>query len=339
MFKRRLALFIAILCQVWLLSAQAITMGTPLATVRLVKVDVVTEQEFRAEIAKREQLENRSYSQADKQTVLNAMIDNLLFLQMCERDGIRVTDAEIEQKITEVRSASPSPQQFEATLASQGVTLADLRTLYRRQLLLQRWITRTHAAEVAALPPVNAQDILSAYELRRAQLIRPDTVQIAFVFYEFTQHTEEERRAGAELMRNLAERLGTGSDSFDSLRLRASQGGYQADPTPLYVARSEQYLQALGQRFFDVVFSMQNNAVSAPFETDRGWWLVRRVDFYPQKQLELSDPLNLGQPGTVQDALAMQIAQQRQNTFLTRILGELSAQLRTQAEIRIVGRM
>jgi parvulin-like peptidyl-prolyl isomerase len=260
---------------------------------------------------------------------------------MCERDNIRVSDAEINAYINQSRAqlgTNVTDQQFESYLVSQGVTLAELRVMYRKQLLLQKWITTAKAADIAALKPVSAQEVLEAYELYKSRLVRPDTARIAFVFYELKDKSEAERRKGADLMRSLSDRLTRGQESFDSVRLRAAQGGYQANPSAVYFARNDESLQVFGKKFYDTVFSLKDGEVSVPFETDQGWWLVRRIEFFPQKQLELSDPVAFGQTGTVQEYLSVQLAQQRQNEFLARILADLSRSLRGQADIKITGR-
>lgn len=340
--SKRVFLITALALSTLALFAQAISLGVPMATVRLTKTEIITEQQYRTELAKIERMGGRALTQDEKQEFLYSMIDDLLFLQMCERDNIRVSDAEVTAYINQVKSqlgTNVTDQQFESYLVSQGLTLAELRVMYRKQLLLQKWISTAKAAEIAALKPVSAQEVLEAYELYKARLVRPDTARIAFVFFEFKERTEAERRRGAELMRSLSDRVTRGQESFDSIRLRAAQGGYQANPSAVYFAKNDDSLQVFGKLFFDTVFSLKDGEVSAPFETANGWWLVRRIEFFPQKQLELSDPLTLGQTGSVQDYLSMQLAQQRQNEFLSRILAELSRSLRSQADIKITGRL
>lgn len=324
------------------LVAQAIGLATPLATIRLTKTEIITEQQYRTELAKVEAMRGQALTADEKREFLDSMIDDILFLQMCDRDGIRVSDAEVNAYINQAKSQlgqNVTDQQFEAYLSSQGIAIADLRSYYRKQLLLQRWLTTAKAAEIAALPQVSADDVLQAYDLYKSQLVRPDTARIAFVFYQFKEDSEAERRKGAELMRGLSERIRNGQESFDSIRLKASQGGYAANNSAVYFVKDQVHLQQFGRTFYDTVFSLADGAVSAPFETPQGWWLIRRMEFFPQKQLELSDPIQLGQNGTVQDYLAMQLAQQRQNTFISRALSDLSRSLRAQAEVRITGRL
>ncbi|MBU0934652.1 MAG: SurA N-terminal domain-containing protein [Spirochaetes bacterium] len=339
MFKRVL-IFIVVMLAAVNLAAQAISLGAPLATVRLTKTEIITQQQYRAELAKVERMGGRSLTADEKQEFLYSMIDDILFLQMCERDGIRITEAEVTAYINQAKSqlgSNVSDQQFEAYLTGQGIALADLRSLYRKQILLQRWITSTKAAEIAAIPQVGPQDVLDAYELYKSKLVRPDTARIAFVFYEFKDTTEAERRKGLELMRTLAQNVSNGRESFDAIRLRASQGGYQANPSPVYFAKNDEALQVFGKKFYDVVFALADGAVSEPFDTEKGYWLVKRLEFFPQKQLELSDPVAFGQSNTVQEYLTQQLAQTRQNDFLNKVLADLSRTLRAQAEIKITG--
>ena len=93
-----------------------------------------------------------------------------------------------------------------------------------------------------------------------------------------------------------------------------------------------------GKEFFDMAFSMKDGNNSIAFETDAGWWIIRRLEYLPQKQLELSDPYRLGQTGTVQDYIAQLLAKQRESAFLQQTFSALFQKLRGQAEIKILGK-
>ena len=107
----------------------------------------------------------------------------------------------------------------------------------------------------------------------------------------------------------------------------------------IFFERSENYIGQFGQKFFDTVFSLQDGTNSAPFENEAGWWIVRRLEYYPQRQLELSDTYRLGQQGSVQEYIGQLLAQQRESEFIKKTLEELFTQLRRQADIKIIGKI
>ncbi|GAB1433507.1 membrane protein [Spirochaetota bacterium] len=320
-----------------LVFAQALgtSLGNPLATVKLVKTEVISDKFFKEEVQKLEKLTGQSLTADQRKSYLEDIINDKLFYQMCERDGIKVSDGEVDSIIARVRAQRPageSDAQFSAFLASQGIPFDQFKTYYKKQLLVQRWLMTAKAKEIAAIAPVSAADVLAYYELKKAELIRPDTAVLSILFYRFKDASAAEREKGAALMKRLSERLAKG-ESFDALRFAAKEGGYEATNTPEYFARSEASIAQFGKAFYDMAFSLKNGEHSIPFETSQGWWIIKRLDFLAQKQLELGDAIRPGQPGTVQDLISQELASQKENAFIQKAFIDLFAQLRKQAEI------
>jgi parvulin-like peptidyl-prolyl isomerase len=325
------------------LSGQSLgtSLAGPLATVRLTKTEIITEKQFREDVAKVEAMRGSKLSDADRRAFFDSVVNDILFGQMCDRDGIKVTDAEVDAILNQAKAqlgANVTNVQFEAYLASQGIPVADLRSYYRKQIQLQRWLVTTKAAEIAAIPRIGIEEIIKTYDLYKSRLVRPDTARIAFLYYPYKDKSEAERVKGAALMKDLADRLAKG-ESFDVLRLRSQEAEYTASREAIYFERSETFIAQFGQRFYDAVFSLRDGTNSVPIENDTGWWIIRRLEFFPQKQLELSDPYRLGQQGSVQDYIAQLLAQQVENDFIQKTLEALFVQLRRQAEIKILGKI
>lgn len=340
--KQRILALIACAALVAPLFAQGLT--APMATVRLTRTEIISERQFRDDVSKVERMRGRALSPEERRAFLDDIIDDILFAQMCERDGIRTTDAEVNAMIAQVRSQlgqNVSDAQFEQYLTSQGVALADYRTLVRKQILQQKWLQAAKAAEIRAIPPVTPQEILSNYELLRAQLVQPESARVALVYYPFQADTQAERDKGAQTMRSIQDRLARG-ESFDSVRLKAADLTYGAS-RDLLVPRTAEGIQILAQfgisrEQFDMIFALRDGTNTAPFQTQAGWFIARKFETFPQKQLELSDPVAPGQTVTVQAWLAQQIAGRRQQEFIAKTFAELRDQLRKQAEVRITGR-
>jgi parvulin-like peptidyl-prolyl isomerase len=316
------------------------SLGAPLATVKLTKIEVVSDKSFKEDVVKLEASLKKSLSVEERKAYLDDVINDLLFYQMCERDGIKVSEGEIDSYIAKLRAQRPAgetDQQFSAYLATQGIPYSDLRTYYKKQVLIQRWLMSTKSAEISAIPPIGTNDILTTYDLYKSRLVRPDTVKIAFLFYQFKEANAADRSKGAEVMKKLSDQLAKG-DSFDVLRLKAQENGYAANKEPIYFERSDVFISQFGKVFYDMVFSLKDGTNSMAFETEAGWWIVRRMEFLPQKQLELSDPYRLGQAGTVQDYIGQLLSKQRETEFLQKTFNDLFKKLRGQADIKIMGK-
>jgi parvulin-like peptidyl-prolyl isomerase len=332
-------ILISIPARIWGQPKSATSLGAPMATVKLTKTEIITSKTFRDDVAKLEATRGSPLSTEERSAYLDEMVNDVLFYQMCERDGVKVTEGELDSYIAKLRAQRPAgetDQQFSAFLATQGIPYLELRDYYKKQILIQRWLMTTKSAEIAAIPPVRTEEIVSAYELYKSKLVRPDSVKIAFLLYPFKEKSAAERIKGAEVMKDLSDRLSKG-ESFDVIRLKSQDGGYAANKESIYFERNEVFIKQFGKVFYDTVFSLKDGTNSIAFETDAGWWIVRRLEFLPQKQLELSDPYRLGQNGSVQDYIAQLIAKQREAEFLQKTFTDLFKKLRSQADIKIIG--
>ncbi|OHD10551.1 MAG: hypothetical protein A2Z96_01920 [Spirochaetes bacterium GWB1_48_6] len=342
MQKNLFALFVTclIVAPLWAQPMGGTSLGAPLATVKLTKIEVVSDKSFKEDVIKLEASLGKTLNVEERKAYLDDVINDILFYQMCDRDGLKVSEGEIDSYIAKLRAQRPSgesDQQFSAYLATQGIPYADLRTYYKKQVLIQRWLMSTKSAEISAIPPIGVNEILTTYDLYKSRLVRPDTVKIAFIFYQFKDTSAAERAKGADLMKKLSERLVKG-ESFDVLRLKAQENGYAANKESIYFERSDVFISQFGKVFYEMVFSLKDGANSMAFETEAGWWIVRRLEFLPQKQLELSDPYRLGQDGTVQDYIGQLLSKQRETEFLQKTFTELFKKLRGQADIKILGK-
>lgn len=315
------------------------SLGLPLATVKLVKTEVVAEKRFRDDVAKLEKLTGRTLTPEQRKAYLEDVINDMLFYQMCERDGVKVSDGEVDATLARLRAQRPAgetDEQFAAFLATQGVPMDQLRSYYKKQMLVQRWLMTTKAAEIAAMPKVTPADVLERYNLKKAELVRPDTVVLSILVYQFKDGSPEERAKGAAVMKKVSERIAKG-ESFDAVRFDAKAGGFDATSAPEYFPRTEASQTRFGKEFFDMAFSLKDGEASIPFETPQGWWILKRHEFLPQRQLELGDTLRPGQPGTVQDYLGQALAQEREAEFMKKTFLDLFATLRKQAEVSYKG--
>ena len=320
---------------------QAASLGTPLATVKLIRTEIITEQSFKQAIQKLEAIQGRALTEDERKKLLDDKINEILFLQMCERDGIRITDSELDTYINQMKAqlgAGVTDEQFGKYLNAQGITLDALKKAYKNQLLLQKWISTAKAAEIKAIPPVSADEIIKSYEMYRYKLIRPDTVRISFLYYPFKDKTDAEKKKAYDLMKGLLTKIQKNTESFDALRLKSQEGGYLANRDSVYFEKTDVFMQQFGKSVYDAVFTLKDKEYSGLIETDTGIWIIYRYEYYPQRQLEMTDNMKIGQSGTVQDYLGQMLLQQRQNDFMQKTLAELFEKLRKQAEIKIIGK-
>ncbi len=95
----------------------------------------------------------------EKQLLLDGMIDDLLIAQEAAKQGVTVTDAEVEAALQEIIKQLGSQAAFEQLLQKSGQTLADARALQKTQMLNNKMRDRV-VGTIQAVEQIHARHIL-----------------------------------------------------------------------------------------------------------------------------------------------------------------------------------
>jgi parvulin-like peptidyl-prolyl isomerase len=319
------------------LAAQT-TIDKPAATVKLIRQEVISVRQFKANIDKLESTIGQKLTADQRRQLLDKMIDDTLFAQFCEREKIITSDAEINAALAQMKSSlgpGADDAKLELALRGQGVYM-DARSYARQQLLLQAYMKTRKADDLKAIKEPTSDDILKAYELYKSQLVRPDTMRVSVIFVDLRNMNADDKKKSAATLRQIAAQLKGNPARFDEFVLRATDAGsgYKANSN-FYVEKTPQAMATYGNQFIDIVFKMKPGDVSDVIENEAGLQIVRANEVLPQKMLTLSDPLPGNPNATVQDYVKYMITTQRQNEVLARIQGDLHDLLRKSADVKI----
>jgi parvulin-like peptidyl-prolyl isomerase len=106
-----------------------------------------------------------------KQQVLEQMIDDVVIAQQADREGIKATDAQVNQRLAEMVVDAGSADKLNEYLTKNQLTLADLCYQIRSQILGDAMLNRVTGALPANVPQVRARHILMA-SAQQAQAVR-----------------------------------------------------------------------------------------------------------------------------------------------------------------------
>lgn len=187
-----------------------------------------------------------------KQLTLDNMIDDLLVLQDAAKQGVAVSDAEIEAEIQKGISTAGGQAKFEEQLKREGMTLDDARSTVRTQLLYQKMIAQV-IGNLQTTEQVHARHILV------------DSAGVA-------QALLEQIRAGTDFGQ-LAQQA-----SLDTTT-RANGGDLGWFPRGKLVAKELE----------DAAFALQPGQVSEVVPSALGYHVVQTLERDPARQLEGND--------------------------------------------------
>lgn len=335
MMRKFLPALFAVLC-IATISAQT-TIDKPAATIKLTRQEVVSVRQIKADVDRLEKAAGIKFTVDQIKQVLDARINSLLFVQFCEREKISVTDAEINNALAQMKSslgAKATDADLEAQLRASGV-FVEPKIYVKQRLLFEAYVQSRRSDELkAALAPPTADEVLKAYDLAKASLVRPDTMRVSVLYVDTRGKSDADAKKAKDTIQSISAALKINPLKFDEYALRAGDAaGYKSIPS-LYMEKTTQNRSLFGADLFDIVFKLKVGDISALVESPTGYRIVRANEFLPQKQLGLSDPVPGNQNMTIQQFIAYQVASDKEAKFMDKLETDLIAKLRAEATIK-----
>lgn len=189
--------------------------------------------------------------------VLRSMVEQDLVFQYAKDHNITVTDAEIDQKIADIK-ARLSDAQLQQALAQQGMSEQDLRDILRQQLIVKKAVDATIHVTDKQLSDYLAQNhaLLDQQAQVRARHILVGTLASA-------QMIESKLKSGGDFAA-LAKQYSTDPGTKD-------KGGELGFFTK----------GAMVKEFSDAAFSMKPGQTSAPVHSPYGWHIIQVEETKP----------------------------------------------------------
>ena len=350
--KRYLVLFLLCVIPGALVSAQVDLQ--PVAIVRLTRSEPITVRQLKTEIemmawqilvprlgrnptSAELAREVQNYDATERRQILELVINDRLALQAAERDRVTITENELNQQITQLRTRmtqtigrSPTDEEFAIAIKNEtGLELPAFREYQRRKAITQKYLLTKKQDLFASVREPTQEEILSVYNLRKSEFVRPDTVRFSMIQVPYGADAASRNRA-RDLAESINRDIASNPSRFDEavIRGQAPNSGYQAGDGG-YLPRNIAAQQAAGTDFVNTAFSLRQGEVSKVIEGISGYQIIKITETLPQKSLELDEIINPGSRTTVRQFIATNIYQQRQQEALIRATQELVNELRT----------
>jgi len=331
------------------------------ATVNLIKTEVITVRQLRTEVENAEkspqldllrqqiapQLSISAFSKSLvlRRYVLEDMINERLVIQAAERDKITITESEVNQQINQLKTIlaqnlkrQPTDAEFATAIKNEyGLEMPVFQEKLRRQLIVQKYLMTKKQSTFESIRPPTEADIVSQYNLMKTQFVRPDTVRISMIQVDYGQDAASKTRA-KELADRLLRDIGSPPTKWDEVVLRGQSpnSGYKAGDAG-FLYRSVEAAQTVGEAFINAAFNLKLGEVSKVIEGPQGsgYQIIKVTETYAQKNLELDDIFQPGTNVTVRQLLSNNILQARQEQIMTQASQELINDLRKGNPFRV----
>lgn len=230
---RRYALGAALLACVAPVTAQVIATvnGAPISNEQLDRAfnDVLRERKLNIT-----RMQRPAQARELKTVALDRLIQEELFWQQARKEGVVVSDAEVEKAYAESMAKFPSKSAFELQLVRQGTNEKGFRDNIRRLLSADRYADRVVAQRVQ----VTDADIAAFYKVNGHLFDKPETLKLRTIAIAVPASQGVDARRGARVRaESLRQELASGADFAQAARQHSDdptrQWGGELDPAPL----------------------------------------------------------------------------------------------------------
>jgi PPIC-type PPIASE domain len=289
----------------------------------------------------------RKITSKEKLGIILDTIDMMLFRQFCDREEIRVSDAEINSQLAQYKaSLGPGATDaiVEANMHRSGV-FTDARTYVKQDLLFGSYLKKTYPTEIGAISMPSAADLLKAYDDMKFNLRRPSSYRFSMLIAATQGKSDADKKKIGDAMRSIAAKLKDKPESYEEYFVKGMvdpQGsGYQTMPYAILAKTADSRSQY--PSIYDRVFKLKEGEISDVIEENIGFCIVRVSQYLPEKQLGLDDFIeglstkaaSSNPSASVMQLVANEFQSSKYNELAQKTRAEINAQTRKEGKITI----
>ena len=281
-----------------LLSAAACRRSAPAGVAATVNNRSITyaelDKQYASQFPQAQEGASEDQTTMQKLELLRSLIDNEIMLQKSEKQGLMASDADVEAKLTELRSPY-TKEEFDKQLQSRKMTLDDLKSQLRRDLSIQKLINK----EITSKITISDADVANFYHSNKASFNLPEPqIHMAQILVtpgpdpnvRNLKNSKAQNDADAkQKIASLADQLRRGTD-FSMLAQSYSEDPNTAANGGDLGFVGESSLEKANPELRKMVMALQPGGISPIIHTQEGYRILKVISKEPAGQRELNDP-------------------------------------------------
>lgn len=213
----------------------------------------------------------------EQEKVLELLIEDLLIEQEARRQGITISDAEVEASLqSQMAQLGVSEEEFGEMMKSEGVTIVQLKERIRSKLIKFKFVQQ----QIRGGIDLSEEEMLNFYKKNPDLFRAAAKAHLGHIFLPFPMSRNETQMGKARaLAADLHKRISEGED-FGELSEQYSKGGGD-----LGWLRPDEMMPS----FARAIKGLEAEEVSEPFETDQGVHLLKVIEFKESEVMSFED--------------------------------------------------
>ena len=207
--------------------------------------------------------------------------------------SITASEEEVEQMLADTRSKFQNEEELDGALKEQGLTLEDLKTRFRNQIIIQKLISRQIRSRITISP----SEVTAYYESHPQEFEAPVAVQSAVILikpkgpFDLVQ--------SRDLAQNLVQQLQQGADFYDLAKRYSDGPNAKMGGRIGYLERGKSV-----KEIDDVLFSLKEGEISPVIKNAAGYHIFRVESIRPARHATLEEAKKHIQERIFQDKTA-----------------------------------
>lgn len=316
----------------------------PLAIVKLNKSETITLKQLRTRVESYQKQNNiASFTVDQKKEILNAMIDEKLVVQAAQKQGMSITDTQVNQyflqslsqqigkNVTEAEFADIIKKQTGLSLddfmkQQVGLSVSEYKSYLKNQLLAQQYVMSQKQNEIRKVAPTD-DEIRAFYEMNKASFVQNDMLKMFLVVVPKGSDAEAARAKTNKMLQDVKDKKIT----FDDIKAQMTKEGSGFQAGDLLISKTAQHAQQLGITYQNLIelFTKDTGYISDLNETDNDFQFYAIRGKYSAKMLTISDLVQPETTVTVYDYIKQNLTQQKQSQYLVSAVQDITKTLDT----------
>jgi peptidyl-prolyl cis-trans isomerase SurA len=214
--------------------------------------------------------------------VMEKLVNDAIILQLGERMGIQVSDAQLDETLSNMaKDNDQTLESFRETLLSEGESYEKYRENVRKELISGE----VRRASLRRRIYISPQDVANLLEVMKEQTSADVEYRLGHILIEFpSDPSQEDINAAKSRAEKVLELLESGSD-FTKIAMTSSGGGKALEGGDL----GWKSINEMPTLFSKIVDGKEKGSVFGPIRTGLGFSIVKLVDVRGRQVVEIEE--------------------------------------------------
>jgi parvulin-like peptidyl-prolyl isomerase len=319
------------------------TLDQPVATIKLdKKTSVVSQKDFRDQIAAYEQQQHVKLSDDDKHKLLDQLVTNELIKLDMDNQGVKATDDDVMKQFR-TNNPNMTDVQIRAEVEKQsGKPWDDAIAPFRRQIALSKYFSQFPETADVGKVTVTDDEVKAFFDANTSLFTAPDYVRMSHIFFDTKTKPKGTLAEIQKRAEDTLQKINSGQSTFEEMAASVSddETSAKANGDVGYIPRTsesqagQRFSAILGQDFLTKIFALKKGEISGVLTSNQGLHIVRITQKVDKHFLTLTEPIYPGQQQTVKGYIQQNLQQRKLMENQAKLINDVAGDLRKKALIK-----